>query len=138
MADRPILPTTSAHEVASTSLRRFAAGSSSASPPAAASASSLALAQSRAPRPEPYALRGVRLSLEDDATSTLILRDGVIESILDAQAAVPAGCRHVDGEGLIAMPAFVDAYTTSGCDTLRSSQTSRSTTPITKADMEAR
>jgi len=80
-------------------------------------AASTALAQSRARAPEPYALQGVQVSLDDDTPRTLILRDGRIDSILDVDADLPPGCKHLDGEGLIALPAFVDAYTHTGCET---------------------
>ncbi|MFT5048819.1 MAG: hypothetical protein ACI8QZ_000206 [Chlamydiales bacterium] len=76
-----------------------------------------AVAQSRAHAPQPYALQGVRLSLEDETLRTLILRDGLIEAVLDVGAQIPAGCKRLDGEGLIALPAFIDAYTHTGCET---------------------
>ena len=79
--------------------------------------SSLGLAQSRAPEPQPYALRGVQLSPDAEVTHTLILRGGQVEAVLDGEAEPPAGCRHVDGAGLLALPAFVDAFTDTGCET---------------------
>ena len=79
---------------------------------------SLGLArQSRAPRPEAYALIGVRTSPDSEAVSTVVLRDGRIESVLAEGTELPPGCRHVDGTGLIALPGFIDAYTQAGCET---------------------
>jgi imidazolonepropionase-like amidohydrolase len=82
-----------------------------AMPPAAA-------AQSTPERVQPYALKGVKLSTAEDAPAqTILLRDGRIAEILDAGEEVPVGVRVIDGEGLIATPAFVDGYTSTGCET---------------------
>lgn len=70
------------------------------------------------PKPRLCALRDVRLSAPADAPrSTLILRDGRIERILDGSSELPADARVVDGKGMLALPAFVDAYTQTGCPT---------------------
>ena len=72
-----------------------------------------ALAQNTPARPRPYAVRNVRLSPSDDAPKkTILLRDGRIESIQDASLTIPADVWEIDGEGLVAVPAFVDAFTT--------------------------
>jgi imidazolonepropionase-like amidohydrolase len=78
----------------------------------------LAFAQNRAATPAPHALRGVRLSAEDDAPlHTILLRDGRIEAIQSAEAAIPSGLVEIDAEGLLALPAFLDAWTQAGCET---------------------
>ncbi len=69
-----------------------------------------------APRPEPYALRGVRVErAADGRTATIVLRDGRIEALLEPEATLPPGLRIVEGAGLLALPAFVDAYAHAGC-----------------------
>ncbi len=69
-------------------------------------------------RPQPCAIRGVRLSTAADAPrSTILLRDGRIERVLDDAGELPADARVVDGKGYLALPAFVDAYTQTGCPT---------------------
>ncbi len=71
-----------------------------------------------APRTQLYAVRNVRLSpAADSPQSTLILRDGRIESVQGAAVEPPAGARVVDGKGMLALPAFLDAYTQAGCVT---------------------
>ncbi len=74
----------------------------------------LAVAQA-APRPQPYCIRGVSLDRTGAAKATLILRDGVIAAVLDEAAPVPPGMRVIEGDGLIVLPAFLDAYTRQGC-----------------------
>ncbi len=77
-----------------------------------------AVAQNRAATPAPHALRGVRLSTEDDAPlHTILLRDGRIEAIQPADAEIPSGMVEIDAEGLLALPAFLDAWTQTGCET---------------------
>ncbi len=91
-----------------------------------AAAARVAFAQA-APRPQLYAVRNVRLAARPDAPrSTLILRDGRIESVLDAATEPPEGARVVDGNGMLALPAFLDAYTQVGCTT---------PTPLAERDM---
>jgi imidazolonepropionase-like amidohydrolase len=68
--------------------------------------------------PQPTTIENVALGdLESDARYDIVLRDGRIEAVLDAAAPAPAGTRIVDGEGLLALPAFLDAYTHSGVET---------------------
>ena len=77
-----------------------------------------AFAQNTPERPRPYAVRGVRLSADEDAPrKTLLLRDGRIESIQDAELAVPPDAWLVEADGLVAVPAFVDAWSTLGVET---------------------
>jgi len=78
----------------------------------------LAAAAQSASRPQAHALRNVRLSHEADAPQqTLLLSNGRIERILDAAAEPPAHARVIDGQGMLALPAFLDAYTHAGCAT---------------------
>lgn len=71
-----------------------------------------------APRPQLHAIRNVRLTSAPDAPKlTLVLRDGRIAGILDAASDPPAGARVIEGQGFIALPAFIDAYTHAGCVT---------------------
>ncbi|MCP3918110.1 MAG: amidohydrolase family protein [bacterium] len=75
-------------------------------------------AQSAAPRPEAYALTNVRLSPEEDEpTHTILLEAGRIRAVQFASEQVPAHMRVIDAEGLLAVPAFVDAYGSAGCAT---------------------
>jgi imidazolonepropionase-like amidohydrolase len=84
---------------------------------AGVAATALARAQVQS-RPQPCAIRGVRLSTAADAPrSTILLRDGRIERILEDSTEPPADARVVDGKGYLALPAFVDAYTQTGCPT---------------------
>jgi imidazolonepropionase-like amidohydrolase len=69
-----------------------------------------------AQEPQAWAVKDVRLEARDDAPrKTLLLRDGRIERVLEAAAQVPEGLRVLDGHGLLALPAFVDAYSHAGC-----------------------
>lgn len=88
--------------------------------------SGVALAQSTPERAETCALKSVRLGTTEDApVKTVLLSGGRIEAILDVGAALPAGIREIDCEGLIATPALIDAFTGAGCET---------PTPIVDAD----
>jgi len=71
------------------------------------------------PRPQPTAVTNVSLdrSGESEERYTLLLRDGRIAGILSADSELPKGHRIVDAEGLLCLPAFVDAYTRTGCET---------------------
>jgi imidazolonepropionase-like amidohydrolase len=70
-----------------------------------------------APAPQRTVVRQVRLGLDEDApVRTLLLEGGRIAAVLEPGAAAP-GARVVEGEGLIALPAFVDACTTTGVET---------------------
>lgn len=66
--------------------------------------------------PIPTCIRNVTIDSSADEAQlvTLILRDGRIAQILGADAATPAGMREVDGEGLLCLPAFVDAISYTG------------------------
>lgn len=86
-----------------------------------AAVASLALpaAAQRAWSPPPaHAVENVALGLGEDAPrATLVLRDGRIESVLEVGREAPSGVRVIDGSDLIALPAFLDAYTTEGVET---------------------
>ncbi|HED63999.1 MAG TPA: hypothetical protein ENJ09_00430 [Planctomycetes bacterium] len=74
------------------------------------------LAQDRGP--QPTCITGVRLGRGEDAKKVqLVLVDGRIQAVLDSDEETPKGMHLVDGEGLLALPAFVDAYTTTGVET---------------------
>ncbi len=85
----------------------------------------LALAALAAPAfaaqdPQPWAVKDVRLEARDDAPrKTLFLRDGRVEQVLEATAQIPEGMRVLDGHGMLALPAFVDAYSFAGCPPLQ-------------------
>ena len=70
-------------------------------------------------RPQPTFVQNVRVdrSAESEQRVSLLLRNGRIEAVLAADADVPPGTRVVDGEGLLCLPAFLDAYTTTGVET---------------------
>jgi hypothetical protein len=80
---------------------------------------SVETARAQAPaKPQLYAVRNVRLTSAPEALKlTLILRDGRIAAIQDAGKDPPADARVIDGQGMIALPAFIDAYAHSGCVT---------------------
>ena len=77
-----------------------------------------ALGQSRAPVPEPIALVHVRLATDagEGPQKTLLLRDGRIEAVLADGGQIPVEYRQIDGSGLVATAAFVDAYTHTGVE----------------------
>lgn len=77
-----------------------------------------ASAQRPPARPAAYAIRSVRLS-DDPAEEphTLVLRHGRIAAILESGVDLPPGLLAIDGEGLLALPGLVDAYSTAGCET---------------------
>lgn len=76
------------------------------------------LAQQAAPRPALHVVKDVRLEDRPDAPRVnLVLRDGRIERIAAAGETLPSGAREVDGKGLLAVPAFLDAFTQVGCET---------------------
>ncbi|MCZ6597882.1 MAG: amidohydrolase family protein [Planctomycetota bacterium] len=77
-----------------------------------------AVAAQAPPRPQLHAVRDVALGRSADAPRvTLILRNGRIESVLDPGVEAPPGARIVEGADLIVLPAFVDAYSRTGCET---------------------
>lgn len=66
-------------------------------------------------RPVPTVLRDVALT--DGSRATLVLREGRIERVLGADAQVPPGYRVIEAAEFVALPGFVDAYSTAGCAT---------------------
>jgi hypothetical protein len=67
--------------------------------------------------PESVVLHDVRLSSEAEAPSvSLVLRNGRVADILEQGAELPVGLRVVEGGGSLALPSFVDAYTTRGLE----------------------
>jgi hypothetical protein len=77
-------------------------------------------AATHAQGPQAWAVKDVRLEARDDAPrKTLFLRDGRVEQVLEAAAQVPEGMRVLDGHGMLALPAFVDAYSFAGCAALQ-------------------
>jgi hypothetical protein len=75
-----------------------------------------ALAQSPPP-PGPCILADVRLSDDEDAPRvSIVVREGRVAAVLDAGVELPAGLRQIDGEGALALPAFIDGFTTRECD----------------------
>ena len=54
-------------------------------------------------------MQGVRLALDADAPKhTLLIRGGRVESVLPADREFSAEYRVLDGDGLVAVPAFVE------------------------------
>jgi imidazolonepropionase-like amidohydrolase len=67
------------------------------------------------PGPEPYVVRNVRVERAPDGRrATLLLRDGRIAAVLEPDAPAPPGSRAIDGTDLLALPAFVDAFSRAG------------------------
>ena len=67
-------------------------------------------------RPQDWALKDVRLAPGEDAPRrTLVLREGRIREVLDPDAVLPADLRVLDGHGLLALAAFVDACAFAAC-----------------------
>ena len=74
-------------------------------------------AQSPAP-PQPTVIKDVRLVEGADApTVSILLRNGRVSEVLAAGEELPTGWIEIDGAGALAVPAFVDAFTTAGIDT---------------------
>ncbi|MAB80449.1 MAG: hypothetical protein CMJ89_13940 [Planctomycetes bacterium] len=73
----------------------------------------------RALRPEATLIQDVYVGRERDEAKkfSLLLRDGAIEKVLEAGTPPPPGVRVVDGRDLICLPAFLDAYSNTGCET---------------------
>jgi imidazolonepropionase-like amidohydrolase len=83
---------------------------------AALALAALAARGSAAQDPQAWALKDVRLEARDDAPrKTLFLRERRVEQLLEAAAQIPEGMRVLDGHGMLALPAFVDAYSFAGC-----------------------
>ena len=99
----------------------------------------LALAGTEQPaqRSPVYALANVRLESAADAPlSTILVRDGVIAAIQPATEAVPPEARVHDGAGLLALPAFIDAWSALGVAT-PAPTAERDVPPDTEADAPA-
>lgn len=71
-------------------------------------------AQNRSQPPQPIFVRGVALDREGTTKGSLYLRDGAIVAVLDASAPAPGGTRVIEGDGLICLPAFLDAWSRQG------------------------
>ena len=70
------------------------------------------------PHPQPTCVQNVTLGFGEEASkATLLLREGRITAVLEADAPVPPGMLLVDGEGLFCLPSFVDGYTHTGVAT---------------------
>jgi len=83
---------------------------------AALALAALAASAAAAQDPQAWAVKDVRLEARDDAPrKTIFLRDGRVAEVLEASAQIPEGMRVVDGHGMLALPAFVDAYSFAGC-----------------------
>lgn len=60
----------------------------------------------------------VRLAPGSDArTASILVRDGRIERVQEGAVDAPVDARTIDGQGALALPAFVDAYSFVGCAT---------------------
>jgi imidazolonepropionase-like amidohydrolase len=76
-----------------------------------------ALAQSP---PPPQALLITNVHLDDGVEAprvSILLEGGRVAEILEDGAELPAGVRVLDGDGSLALPAFVDAWTVAGIET---------------------
>ena len=74
-----------------------------------------AFAQRNLAQTEPYAVQGVRLAIDEDApTHTILMSAGRISAILPAGQSFGAQYRVLEGDGLVALPAFVDAHSHDG------------------------
>lgn len=81
---------------------------------AAAVAPALVVAAQTHRTAAPLALTNARLASASEPV-TIVMRAGRIQSILAAGVAPPLDARAIDARGLLALPPFVDAYTTTGC-----------------------
>jgi len=69
------------------------------------------------PPPQPTAIVDVRLSEDTDAARvSILIREGRVSEILDAGVELPAGFRVIQGEGGLALPAFIDGGSTLGME----------------------
>ncbi len=83
------------------------------------------------------ALTSVRLVEAADAPlHTIVVKDGVIEAILPQGTPVPVEARVIDGGGMLALPAFIDAWSTLGVAT-PTPEPARDVQPDTRADAPA-
>ncbi|MFT7669629.1 MAG: RNase P/RNase MRP subunit p30, partial [Planctomycetota bacterium] len=85
----------------------------------AASLALVASANSQSPpASQPTAISNVRLVNDVDAPRvSILLRNGRIVKVLDAGMDLPAAYRQIDGEGGLALPAFIDGFSTAGVST---------------------
>jgi imidazolonepropionase-like amidohydrolase len=79
-------------------------------------------------------VRGAR-GLPAGSSAAYVLREGRIRALLDPGAEGPAGAFVIDAQGLIALPAFLDAYTTVGCPA-RAPAADRDLPTDTQADVD--
>lgn len=74
--------------------------------------------QNAAPKPPLYVLSDVRLVDDPNAERVrVVLRDGRIERVLAVDDEQPAGARIIAGQGMLLLPASIDAGTQGGCET---------------------
>lgn len=65
----------------------------------------------------PRVVHNVRLELAEDAPRvSLVLQNGRIEAVLEADAELPAGALQTDGKGALVVPAFIDAFSQAGLE----------------------
>jgi hypothetical protein len=89
-----------------------------------------AIAQTSPPS-QPTALTNVRLLDDVDAPRvSILMREGHIVEVLDAGLELPGGYREIDGDGSLALPAFVDAHSTAGVSTPEPVATMDSMSPL--------
>jgi imidazolonepropionase-like amidohydrolase len=82
-----------------------------------------------------HVVENVRLLDHDDAPRvTLVLSGGRVEGVLEAGAKTPAGARLIEGEGWLALPAFIDAHTNAGCE-VPEAETDRDLPVSTRSDV---
>jgi imidazolonepropionase-like amidohydrolase len=75
-------------------------------------------AQNALARPQPILLRDVALGRAAAVSrGSLLIREGRIEAVLSIDVLSPPGVRIIEGTGLIALPAFIDAYSRTGVTT---------------------
>lgn len=68
--------------------------------------------------PPTVLVTNVRLAPGSDArTASILVRDGRIELVQEGAIEAPIDARTIDGQGALALPAFIDAYSFVGCTT---------------------
>ncbi len=68
--------------------------------------------------PRPVLVTNVRLSAATDAKpASILVRDGRIVRVEESAIEAPPDARTIDGKGALALPAFLDAYSFTGCTT---------------------
>jgi len=86
--------------------------------PLLATAGLVLAASGPANAPRPVLITNVRLSPDADAKLVSILvRDGRIERVQESAIDSPIDARAIDGKSALALPAFLDAYSFTGCVT---------------------